>query len=119
MTSPQPGLNSRHQIGENVVRHLGVPWRAARERSRREMLDLVRIAMHGGGFDNIHTSFRRHASARHDPHGAVLAIRRLMIARRAGEGRFPMSPSQAPILDYHAELEEQKNGPPAIVLIRH
>ena len=31
------------QIAENVVRHMAVPWRAARERAF-EMLDLVRIA---------------------------------------------------------------------------
>ncbi len=43
MTSLNPVLTVGTQIAENVVRHLGVPWSAARERSR-EMLDLVRIA---------------------------------------------------------------------------
>ncbi len=43
MTSLNPVLTVGTQIAENVVRHLGVPWRAARERAR-EMLDLVRIA---------------------------------------------------------------------------
>src|SRR5258708_3807114 len=43
MTSLNPVLTVGTQIAENVVRHLGVPWKAARDRSR-EMLDLVRIA---------------------------------------------------------------------------
>ena len=43
MTSLNPVLTVGTQIAENVVRHLGVPWRAARDRAR-EMLDLVRIA---------------------------------------------------------------------------
>ena len=43
MTSLNPVLTVGTQIAENVVRHLGVPWRAARERAR-EMLDLVQIA---------------------------------------------------------------------------
>jgi peptide/nickel transport system ATP-binding protein len=43
MTSLNPVLTVGTQIAENVVRHMGVPWRAARERSF-EMLDLVRIA---------------------------------------------------------------------------
>ena len=43
MTSLNPVLTVGTQIAENVVRHMGVPWRAARERAF-EMLDLVRIA---------------------------------------------------------------------------
>ena len=43
MTSLNPVLTIGTQIAESVVRHLGLPWRAARDRAR-EMLDLVRIA---------------------------------------------------------------------------
>ena len=43
MTSLNPVLTVGTQIAENVVRHLNVPWSAARDRAR-EMLDLVRIA---------------------------------------------------------------------------
>jgi peptide/nickel transport system ATP-binding protein len=43
MTSLNPVLTVGTQIAENVVRHLGVPWRAARDRAC-EMLELVRIA---------------------------------------------------------------------------
>jgi peptide/nickel transport system ATP-binding protein len=43
MTSLNPVLTVGTQIAENVVRHRGVSWKAARERAR-EMLDLVRIA---------------------------------------------------------------------------
>ena len=43
MTSLNPVLTVGTQIAENVVRHMGVPWRAARDRAC-EMLDLVRIA---------------------------------------------------------------------------
>jgi peptide/nickel transport system ATP-binding protein len=43
MTSLNPVLTIGTQIAESVVRHIGLPWRAARERAR-EMLDLVRIA---------------------------------------------------------------------------
>jgi peptide/nickel transport system ATP-binding protein len=43
MTSLNPVLTVGTQIAENVVRHLGVPWRSARDRAR-EMLDLVQIA---------------------------------------------------------------------------
>jgi len=42
MTSLNPVLTIGTQIAESVVRHLGSPWRAARDRAR-EMLDLVRI----------------------------------------------------------------------------
>ena len=43
MTSLNPVLTVGTQIAENVVRHMGVSKRAARERAR-EMLELVRIA---------------------------------------------------------------------------
>jgi peptide/nickel transport system ATP-binding protein len=43
MTSLNPVLNVGTQIAESVVRHLKLPWRAARDRAR-EMLELVRIA---------------------------------------------------------------------------
>jgi peptide/nickel transport system ATP-binding protein len=43
MTSLNPVLTIGTQIAENVVRHLGVPWRAGIDRAR-EMLELVRIA---------------------------------------------------------------------------
>jgi peptide/nickel transport system ATP-binding protein len=43
MTSLNPVLNIGTQIAESVVRHLKLPWRAARDRAR-EMLELVRIA---------------------------------------------------------------------------
>ena len=43
MTSLNPVLNIGTQIAESVVRHMGLPWRAARDRAR-EMLELVRIA---------------------------------------------------------------------------
>ena len=43
MTSLNPVLNIGTQIAESVVRHLRLPWRAARDRAR-EMLELVRIA---------------------------------------------------------------------------
>ena len=43
MTSLNPVLTIGTQIGESVVRHMGVPWRAALDRAH-EMLDLVRIA---------------------------------------------------------------------------
>jgi peptide/nickel transport system ATP-binding protein len=43
MTSLNPVLTIGTQIAESVVRHLRLPWRAARDRAR-EMLELVRIA---------------------------------------------------------------------------
>jgi len=43
MTSLNPVLTVGTQIAENVVRHLDVSWKAARDRAR-EMLDLVRIS---------------------------------------------------------------------------
>jgi len=38
MTSLNPVLTVGTQIAENVTRHLGVSWKAARERARRELL---------------------------------------------------------------------------------
>jgi peptide/nickel transport system ATP-binding protein len=43
MTSLNPVLTIGTQIAESVVRHMGLPWRAALDRAH-EMLDLVRIA---------------------------------------------------------------------------
>jgi peptide/nickel transport system ATP-binding protein len=43
MTSLNPVLTIGTQIAENVVRHLGVSWKAGLDRAR-EMLELVRIA---------------------------------------------------------------------------
>jgi peptide/nickel transport system ATP-binding protein len=43
MTSLNPVLTIGTQIGESVVRHMGLPWRGALDRAH-EMLDLVRIA---------------------------------------------------------------------------
>jgi peptide/nickel transport system ATP-binding protein len=43
MTSLNPVLTVGTQIAESVVRHMGLPWRAAMDRAH-EMLDLVRIA---------------------------------------------------------------------------
>ena len=43
MTSLNPVLTIGTQIAESVVQHMGLSWRAARDRAR-EMLELVRIA---------------------------------------------------------------------------
>ena len=43
MTSLNPVLSIGTQISESVVRHMGLSWRAARDRAR-QMLELVRIA---------------------------------------------------------------------------
>ena len=76
MTSLNPVLTVGTQIAENVVRHHGVPWSAARERAR-EMLDLVRIADARAPARRVSApALGRHAPARHDRHGARPAIRR-------------------------------------------
>ena len=76
MTSLNPVLTVGTQIAENVVRHLGVSWRAARERAR-EMLDLVRIADARRRLDEYPApALGRHAPAGDDRHGARPAIRR-------------------------------------------
>ena len=76
MTSLNPVLTVGTQIAENVVRHLGVSWQAARERAR-EMLDLVRIADAAPPARRISApAVGRHAPAGDDRHGARPAIRR-------------------------------------------
>jgi peptide/nickel transport system ATP-binding protein len=95
MTSLNPVLTIGTQIAENVVRHLGVSWKAARERSR-EMLDLVRISDSRRRLDEY-------------PHPQVLI---------ADEPTTALDVTvQAQILDLMLELKE-KTGT-AIVLITH
>jgi peptide/nickel transport system ATP-binding protein len=114
MTSLNPVLTVGTQIAENVVRHMGVPWRAARERSR-EMLDLVRIADARRRLDEY-------------PHQLSGGMRqRVMIAMAlscdpqvliADEPTTALDVTiQAQILDLMLELKE-KTGT-AIVLITH
>jgi peptide/nickel transport system ATP-binding protein len=114
MTSLNPVLTVGTQIAENVVRHMGVPWSAARERSR-EMLDLVRIADAKRRLDEY-------------PHQLSGGMRqRVMIAMAlscdpqvliADEPTTALDVTiQAQILDLMLELKE-KTGT-AIVLITH
>jgi len=114
MTSLNPVLTVGTQIAENVVRHLGVPWSAARERAR-EMLDLVRIADPKRRLDEY-------------PHQLSGGMRqRVMIAMAlscdpqlliADEPTTALDVTiQAQILDLMLELKE-KTGT-AIVLITH
>ena len=114
MTSLNPVLTVGTQIAENVVRHLGVPWSAARERAR-EMLDLVRIADAKRRLDEY-------------PHQLSGGMRqRVMIAMAlscdpqlliADEPTTALDVTiQAQILDLMLELKE-KTGT-AIVLITH
>ena len=114
MTSLNPVLTVGTQIAENVVRHLGVPWGAARERAR-EMLDLVRIADPRRRLDEY-------------PHQLSGGMRqRVMIAMAlscdpqvliADEPTTALDVTiQAQILDLMLELKE-KTGT-AIVLITH
>ena len=114
MTSLNPVLTVGTQIAENVVRHLGVPWRAARDRAR-EMLDLVRIADARRRLDEY-------------PHQLSGGMRqRVMIAMAlscdpqvliADEPTTALDVTiQAQILDLMIELKE-KTGT-AIVLITH
>jgi peptide/nickel transport system ATP-binding protein len=114
MTSLNPVLTVGTQIAENVVRHLGLSWKAARERSR-EMLDLVRIADARRRLDEY-------------PHQLSGGIRqRVMIAMAlscdpqvliADEPTTALDVTiQAQILDLMLELKE-KTGT-AIVLITH
>ena len=114
MTSLNPVLTVGTQIAENVVRHLGVPWSAARDRAR-EMLDLVRIADAGRRLDEY-------------PHQLSGGMRqRVMIAMAlscdpqvliADEPTTALDVTiQAQILDLMIELKE-KTGT-AIVLITH
>jgi len=114
MTSLNPVLTVGTQIAENVVRHMGVPWPAARERAR-EMLDLVRIADAKRRLDEY-------------PHQLSGGMRqRVMIAMAlscdpqvliADEPTTALDVTiQAQILDLMLELKE-KTGT-AIVLITH
>ena len=114
MTSLNPVLTVGTQIAENVVRHMGVPWSAARERAR-EMLDLVRIADAKRRLDEY-------------PHQLSGGMRqRVMIAMAlscdpqvliADEPTTALDVTiQAQILDLMLELKE-KTGT-AIVLITH
>ena len=114
MTSLNPVLTVGTQIAENVVRHMNVPWSAARERAR-EMLDLVRIA----------DSRRRLDEYPHQLSGGMR--QRVMIAMAlscdpqvliADEPTTALDVTiQAQILDLMLELKE-KTGT-AIVLITH
>jgi peptide/nickel transport system ATP-binding protein len=114
MTSLNPVLTVGTQIAENVVRHLGLSWRAARERTR-EMLDLVRIADPARRLDEY-------------PHQLSGGMRqRVMIAMAlscdpqvliADEPTTALDVTiQAQILDLMLELKD-KTGT-AIVLITH
>jgi len=114
MTSLNPVLTVGTQIAENVVRHLGLSWKAARDRAR-EMLDLVRIADAGRRLDEY-------------PHQLSGGMRqRVMIAMAlscdprvliADEPTTALDVTiQAQILDLMLELKE-KTGT-AIVLITH
>ncbi|MBS0537295.1 MAG: ABC transporter ATP-binding protein [Proteobacteria bacterium] len=114
MTSLNPVLTVGTQIAENVVRHLGVSWRTARERAF-EMLDLVRIADARRRLDEY-------------PHQLSGGMRqRVMIAMAlscdpqvliADEPTTALDVTiQAQILDLMLELKE-KTGT-AIVLITH
>ena len=114
MTSLNPVLTIGTQIAENVARHMGVPWRAARERAC-EMLDLVRIADARRRLDEY-------------PHQLSGGMRqRVMIAMAlscdpqvliADEPTTALDVTiQAQILDLMLELKE-KTGT-AIVLITH
>jgi peptide/nickel transport system ATP-binding protein len=114
MTSLNPVLTVGTQIAENVVRHLGVSWRAARDRAC-EMLDLVRIA----------DAKRRLGEYPHQLSGGMR--QRVMIAMAlscdpqvliADEPTTALDVTiQAQILDLMLELKE-KTGT-AIVLITH
>jgi peptide/nickel transport system ATP-binding protein len=114
MTSLNPVLTVGTQIAENVVRHLDVSWKQARERAR-EMLDLVRIADARRRLDEY-------------PHQLSGGMRqRVMIAMAlscdpqvliADEPTTALDVTiQAQILDLMLELKE-KTGT-AIVLITH
>ncbi len=114
MTSLNPVLTVGTQIAENVVRHMGVSWSAARERAC-EMLDLVRIA----------DPRRRLHEYPHQLSGGMR--QRVMIAMAlscnpqvliADEPTTALDVTiQAQILDLMLELKE-KTGT-AIVLITH
>ncbi|UYN93585.1 MAG: ABC transporter ATP-binding protein [Enhydrobacter sp.] len=114
MTSLNPVLTVGTQIAENVVRHLNVSWKRARERAF-QMLDLVRIA----------DARRRLGEYPHQLSGGMR--QRVMIAMAlscdpqvliADEPTTALDVTiQAQILDLMLELKE-KTGT-AIVLITH
>jgi peptide/nickel transport system ATP-binding protein len=114
MTSLNPVLTIGTQIAENVVRHLDVSWKAARDRAR-EMLDLVRIS----------DSKRRLDEYPHQLSGGMR--QRVMIAMAlscdpqvliADEPTTALDVTiQAQILDLMLELKERTGT--AIVLITH
>jgi peptide/nickel transport system ATP-binding protein len=114
MTSLNPVLTIGTQIAENVVRHLDVSWKAARDRAR-EMLDLVRISDGKRRLDEY-------------PHQLSGGMRqRVMIAMAlscdpqvliADEPTTALDVTiQAQILDLMLELKERTGT--AIVLITH
>jgi peptide/nickel transport system ATP-binding protein len=114
MTSLNPVLTIGTQIAENVVRHLNVSWKQARERAR-EMLDLVRISDGKRRLDEY-------------PHQLSGGMRqRVMIAMAlscdpqvliADEPTTALDVTiQAQILDLMLELKERTGT--AIVLITH
>ena len=114
MTSLNPVLTIGTQIAENVVRHLDVSWKQARERAG-EMLDLVRIADARRRLDEY-------------PHQLSGGMRqRVMIAMAlscdpqvliADEPTTALDVTiQAQILDLMLELKERTGT--AIVLITH
>jgi peptide/nickel transport system ATP-binding protein len=114
MTSLNPVLTVGTQIAESVVRHLGLPWRAAMDRAH-EMLDFVRIA----------DSRRRLDEYPHQLSGGMR--QRVMIAIAlccnpqvliADEPTTALDVTiQAQILDLMLELKEKLGT--AIVLITH
>jgi len=114
MTSLNPVLTVGTQIAENVVRHIGVSWKAARDRAA-EMLQLVHIA----------DARRRLGEYPHQLSGGMR--QRVMIAMAlscdpqvliADEPTTALDVTiQAQILDLMLELKE-KTGT-AIVLITH
>ena len=114
MTSLNPVLTVGTQIAENVVRHLDVSWKQARDRAR-EMLDLVRIS----------DSKRRLDEYPHQLSGGMR--QRVMIAMAlscdpqvliADEPTTALDVTiQAQILDLMLELKDRTGT--AIVLITH
>ena len=114
MTSLNPVLTVGTQIAESVVRHLGLPWRAAMDRAH-EMLNLVRIA----------DARRRLGEYPHQLSGGMR--QRVMIAIAlccnpqvliADEPTTALDVTiQAQILDLMLELKEKLGT--AIILITH
>jgi peptide/nickel transport system ATP-binding protein len=114
MTSLNPVLTVGTQIAENVVRHLGAPWRAARDRAC-EMLDLVRIADARRRLDEYPHQFSGGMRQRVMIAMALSCDPQVLIA---DEPTTALDVTiQAQILDLMLELKE-KTGT-AIVLITH